>query len=98
LANRKVEFHPSADAEVTEAQAWYAARSEVAASAFTLEFDGVVERIAVSPERWPADVDGTRRAVFPRFPFNLIYRLRGKILEVVAVAHQRRRPGYWRGR
>ncbi len=32
------------------------------------------------------------------FPFSLVYVVRGEILFVVAVAHQSRRPGYWRGR
>jgi hypothetical protein len=33
-----------------------------------------------------------RRYVFPRFPFSLVYRLRGDEVEVIAVAHGRRRP------
>jgi len=98
LARRKVEFHPSANREVDEAQVWYAERSEVAAAAFGLELDTVVRRVATAPERWPAAADGTRRAIFPRFPFNLVYRLRGETIEVVAVAHQRRRPEYWKRR
>ena len=41
-----------------------------------------------------AGLDGT----FPRYPFTLVYLLRGDGIEVVAVAHGRRRPGYWRSR
>jgi hypothetical protein len=36
--------------------------------------------------------------VFPRYPFSLICIVRGDGIEVVAVAHGRRRPGYWRSR
>jgi hypothetical protein len=32
------------------------------------------------------------------FPFSLLFRIDGEGLFVVAVAHQRRRPGYWRRR
>lgn len=39
-----------------------------------------------------------RRYVFPRFPFSLVYRLRDHEVEVVAVAHGKRRPGYWQPR
>jgi hypothetical protein len=39
-----------------------------------------------------------RQYVFPRFPFSLVYRMRGDDVEVLAVAHGRRRPGYWRSR
>jgi hypothetical protein len=39
-----------------------------------------------------------RRYVFPRYPFSLVYIFRDGDVEVVAVAHGRRRPGYWRSR
>jgi len=39
-----------------------------------------------------------RRYAFPRYPFSLVYILRGEDIEIVAVAHGRRRPGYWRAR
>jgi hypothetical protein len=33
--------------------------------------------------------------VFPRYPFNLVYRVLGDDIEVIAVAHHRRRQDYW---
>jgi hypothetical protein len=33
-----------------------------------------------------------------RFPFGIIYRIDGDTLRVLALAHRRRRPGFWRGR
>ena len=33
-----------------------------------------------------------------RFPFNVLYREAGNTVQVLAVAHHRRRPGYWLGR
>jgi plasmid stabilization system protein ParE len=95
---RKVVFHPAADQEIEEAQSWYAARSEFAATAFAHEVDLVVRRVTEAPDRWPESPDGTRRLVFPRFPFTLVYRASGDLIQVVALAHQRRRPGYWRRR
>jgi plasmid stabilization system protein ParE len=39
------------------------------------------------------------RRVFPKhFPYALVYRLLGDEVVVLAVAHFRRRPTYWRGR
>jgi toxin ParE1/3/4 len=34
----------------------------------------------------------------PRFPYALIYAVEERRVFVVAVAHFRRRPGYWRDR
>ena len=96
--SRRLEFHPAAEAEVLEAEAWYADRSAVVARAFVQEVNLVVERVMEAPERWPLFEQDTRRIVFPRFPFGLIYRIRPELVEVVAVAHQSRRPSYWKSR
>jgi hypothetical protein len=39
-----------------------------------------------------------RRFLLPRFPFAVAYVIRGDDVLVLAIAHTRRRPGYWRGR
>lgn len=95
---KRVEFHPEADREVVEHEAWYRERSEVAAQAFLLELDSAVRNIAEFPERSPEQRRGERRYVFPRYPFSLLYRVRGDLVFITAVAHQSRRPGYWRNR
>lgn len=38
---------------------------------------------------------GVRRRVVPKFPYALVYFVEAKVLNVVAVAHTSRRPGYW---
>jgi len=37
----------------------------------------------------------SRRILLSRFPFSIIYRVTGHIVEIVAVMHHRRDPGYW---
>jgi len=39
-----------------------------------------------------------RRFGLRRFPFGLIYRITSSGVQIIAVAHRRRRPGYWRQR
>lgn len=39
-----------------------------------------------------------RRAGLRRFPFNVLYRVIGAEVQILAVAHHRRRPAYWLGR
>jgi plasmid stabilization system protein ParE len=77
---------------------WYAERSPIAARAFATEVNTCVERVGEAPNRWPCYLGGTRRYLFPHFPFSLVYRVRNGEIEIVAVAHHRRRPGYWRSR
>jgi plasmid stabilization system protein ParE len=95
---KRVEFHPLAQDEVTAAEAWYRERSEVAAQAFVLEINHAIEEISEAPERWPVGRRGERRMVFRRFPYSLLYRIRKDNVFITAVAHQSRRPGYWRHR
>lgn len=40
----------------------------------------------------------TRRSRVPNFPYHVVYRLRPHEIVIVAVAHAKRRPGYWRSR
>ena len=93
--NRQVVLHLAAAEEIDEALAWYAERSDIAARAFVHELSAMVRLAVSSPETWPVHVGSTRRIVFPRFPFDLVFRLKDEEIEVVAVAHHRRRPYYW---
>ena len=93
-----VEFHPAALQEVENAQAWYEERSLLAASAFLREPSIAVQRIRQAPHRYPAEQASTRRLLLNRFPFTIYYRLKADTLNIVAVAHQKRRPGYWSSR
>jgi plasmid stabilization system protein ParE len=95
---RHVELHPEAVAEAEAAAAWYAARSLRAAAAFAHEVEGAIALIAGSPERGLTYLEGTRRILLKRFPFLIVFRVQHERVHVVAVAHGRRRPGYWTAR
>ena len=68
-----------------------------------LRFDVEVERalacIIQAPRRWAVGPYSTRRFLLRRFPFILIYReLTPGEIQIVAVAHTARKPGYWKRR
>lgn len=94
----RLAFHPAAIAEAEAARNWYAERSKPAAVAFVAEVDRAVDLIARHPDRWALYKFGTRRLLLRRFPFSIVFRRRGETILVLAVEHQRRRPGYRRGR
>jgi plasmid stabilization system protein ParE len=95
---RRFLLHPEAEDEILTAFDWYFERSAITARAFLHESDLVVAQVVEAPERWPRHILGTRRRVFPRFPFSAIYRVTQTELRIVAIAHHSRRPGYWRHR
>jgi len=98
MLGRKVALHPEAITEAKAAREWYQERSPAAANAFLKELDSAIEQIGESPNRWPSHHHGTRRFLLRRFPFSVVYRESNEVIEVVAIAHGRRRPNYWRNR
>ncbi|MET0691185.1 MAG: type II toxin-antitoxin system RelE/ParE family toxin [Candidatus Binatia bacterium] len=93
-----VEVHPEAVLEAQSAYRWYRDRNDVPAPHRILgnEFDGAVQLCKES--LWPIHLHGTRHFLLRRFPFGVVYRELGETLQIVAVAHGRRRPGYWKDR
>jgi toxin ParE1/3/4 len=95
---RELEYLEEALEEAEAAARWYAERSATAAAAFTEEIDTAEAAIVGLPEAWPLFDHGTRRYLLRRFPFSVVYRIEARRILIVAVAHARRRPGYWRSR
>ncbi len=56
-----------------------------------------IDAIADAPERHPEIEPGIRRRlVSHRFPYAVLYRIVPDEVQVFAVMHLHRRPGYWR--
>ena len=84
--------------EAWAAEAWYRRRSPAAADRFVRELRRAIALIAESAARWPLGRRNARRYVLRRFPFSVIYRIEDSGVCIVAIAHARRRFGYWRDR
>ena len=88
-------FFDDAVDEIEATRAWCRERNPVVEAAFLSELDHAIDQIARAPHRWPRYLHGTRRYLLPKFPYSLIYFVEDEVVNVVAVAHHRRRPGYW---
>ena len=87
---------PQAEVEIQEAMHWYLERSALAANAFKAELIEAIDSLADHPERWPANEEGVRQRILRRFPYTRHYGFDELTVTVFAVAHHRRKPGYWR--
>ena len=94
----RVKLHPDARAELRVARNWYYERSPLSAIAFAQTVDNAISKIREAPNTFPLADHGTRKFVLLRFPFNIFYLTRETEIVIVAVAHQKRRPGYWSSR
>ena len=95
---RSFDFHPEAMIEAGEAAQWYAERSVDASENFKSELRRAERLVTQRPEAWAKYLHGTRCLQLKRFPYGLVYIERGERIVGVAVAHLKRRPGYWRHR
>lgn len=65
---------------------------------FALEVRALCRRIAESPLAGVEVRPDIRRRILRRFPHAVLYAIENDEVVVVAVAHQKRRPGYWERR
>ena len=87
-----------AEVELWEAMGYYEERSPGLGLDFEAEVEASVDAIRDFPERWPVRPDGTRRYLTPRFPYVVVYLYLQDHIWVIAIAHCKRRPGYWANR
>ncbi len=90
---------PASD-EFSDAVRWYDARRPGLGGEFFDEVGAIVTLIEANPEVGTIiSADGqTRRALVGRFPYQVVYRLKPTEIVIVAIAHLKRRPGYWKNR
>ena len=95
---KEVRFHGAARAELVSEIQYYAAIDRRLAERLAVSIERATRLAAEFPDMGSQYKYGTRR-VFPRrFPYSLVYVVRGEVIYVLAVAPFSRRPGYWRSR
>jgi plasmid stabilization system protein ParE len=88
----------SAQAELDDAIAWYASQAPGLGDAFLIETLKTLKLIEQYPKAWHPLTQQVRRCRLRRFPYSVVYAQEGSDLLVLAVAHQHRKPAYWRAR
>ncbi len=96
----RLRFHRAASAEAEAAVRWYNERLPGLGNDFRAELEAAVGRVMEGPLAWPISQNDprTRRHPLSRFPYSIVYVVHGDDVTVAAVAHAKRRPGYWRKR
>lgn len=87
-----------AQAELDEAVAWYADQALGLGDAFLLETLKAIKLIEQFPRAWHPLTPQIRRCRLRRFPYSVVYAQDGDDLLILAIAHQHRKPSYWRSR
>ena len=93
-----VDYLPGARRDFDESFDWYLERSAEAAIRFANAVDAALTIVAADPQRFAAVDELHRECPVKRFPFRIVYRVVESRVLVVAIAHAKRRPGFWRDR
>jgi len=99
----RVRFEDEADVEYRRAGRWYEERREHLGLEFFDAVDATIGQILDLPRsgspvpRMPGDLP-VRRIAVTRFPYHVIYLETQGQIRILAIAHDRRKPGYWKDR
>ena len=96
----KVLYEPEAEQELMSAAEYVAVSSSsiTIGDDFLAEAAAAEDRIDAFPKAWPPvgpKGKGFRRCLLTKFPYQIVYRVEGELIRIYAVAHLKRRPGYW---
>ncbi|MDA0834146.1 MAG: type II toxin-antitoxin system RelE/ParE family toxin [Planctomycetota bacterium] len=93
-----VRFLPAARVDFDESFDWYARRSPEAAERFSSAVDAAIARILIDPAGFAFVDEWHQECLLKRFPFRMVYRSMLDQIQIVAVAHAKRKPGFWQER
>lgn len=94
----RFDIEDAAEAELSAAAEYLEARRPTAGDRLLEAFDATLEQIAAFPDAWPRLSDIHRRCLVRGFPYWVVYESTPECVRIIAVIHEARRPGYWRGR
>ena len=93
------EFHPIAEAEHLEIVAYYESKRAGLGVTYLAEFELTMKSICGFPNRFQIVKNpDIRRGKMDKFPFSILFRENSGQIQILAIAHQRRRPSYLLGR
>lgn len=93
---KPVVFDSEADEELRAAASFYEERRAGLGDDLMAEVEQCVLRIAQSPRAFPLHgSSGLRKCLLGRFPYTIFFLELDDRIWIAAVAHQKRRPGYW---
>jgi plasmid stabilization system protein ParE len=95
---KQARFLDPAEAEVDEAVAYFDAQRPGLGERFEREVEVTVARIIEYPEIGSPLTKLIRQFRVRKFKYNVIYVVDGAEIVIIAVAHHRKRPRYWRNR
>jgi plasmid stabilization system protein ParE len=94
----RVRLHPEAEAEMSDAAAYYEDQQADLGKRFLASVQDAINSITINPRLYPVVALDVRRCLTKVFPFGVLFRILPDQIVIVAVMHLARHPGYWKHR
>ena len=90
-----VRWHPDAKEEADLAAAFYKEQQLGLEQHFLDNLEEALHRLQQHPLLYRIVSPNIRKCKIKRFPLGIIFRTRADCIEIIAIMHVRRKPGYW---
>ena len=91
-------FHGEARLEFLDEIAYYEAIETGLGKRFLQSVEAAIALAVSLPFAGSPYKHGTRRVFTTKFPFSIVYRVGEDEIVIFAIAHFKRKPGYWKSR
>ena len=94
----RIRLRPEAESEISETALWYTRRGIGLGDDFLDEVSQCLAALQDTPERFPIVEGEIRKTLLRRFPYVMLFSIRGDEVVVVSCFHTRRDPKHWSNR
>ena len=95
---KPIEFHSEALEELDEAIGYYERKVPGLGIDLREAVEVAAKKVQANPLRFRPFSKNTRLFLLVRFPYQIVFMVLPSKILIIAVAHGKRRPGYWHGR
>lgn len=95
---KSIIFLPDTIKEIEDSVFYYSNKENGLEKLFLDEIETAINKIKMNPERYPKIEQNIRKYIINKFPFNIIFAVYETKIVIVAIAHQKRNPYYWKFR
>ena len=96
--SKRVSFHELAEIELNDGSIFFESKREGLGLRFLAAMEAAVTHIQKHPQASPVIINDVRRKVLRGFPYSIVFSIKPDRIRILAIANQKRRPFYWRGR
>ena len=95
---KPIKFYPDAEMEMRESSKYYESQQKDLGKRFLNSIESAIKQIQINPKIFQKVNKNVRRCQTKIFPYGIIFREQENQIEIIAIMHLKRKPGYWKDR